>query len=69
MAVTSVTLDGVMRAPGGGDENRDGRFGHGGWVVPQVDVRLGAHMVVVDLIRRAGALLLGRKADDIFAAG
>lgn len=66
VVVEFVTLDGVMQAPGGADEDREGGFAHGGWVVPHFDEQLGAHMVA--LIRRAGALLLGRKTYDIFAA-
>ncbi|MEA2582840.1 MAG: hypothetical protein QOF33_925 [Thermomicrobiales bacterium] len=63
---TFVTLDGVMQAPGDPEEDREGGFTHGGWVVPHFDEQLGAHMV--DLVQRAGALLLGRKTYDIFAA-
>ena len=66
VAVTFVTLDGVMQAPGAPDEDREGGFAHGGWVVPHFDEQGGAHMV--ELIQRAGALLLGRKTYDIFAA-
>ncbi len=66
VAVTFVTLDGVMQAPGGSDEDREGGFAHGGWVVPHFDEQGGAHMV--ELIQRAGALLLGRKTYDIFAS-
>ena len=61
-----VTLDGVMQAPGGSDEDREGGFAHGGWVIPHFDEQIGAHMV--ELVQRAGALLLGRKTYDIFAA-
>jgi dihydrofolate reductase len=61
-----VTLDGVMQAPGGADEDREDGFAHGGWVVPHFDEHLGAHMV--EQVQRAGALLLGRKTYDIFAA-
>ena len=63
---TFVTLDGVMQAPGGSDEDREGGFTHGGWVMPHFDEQLGAHMV--GLVQRAGALLVGRKTYDIFAA-
>src|SRR4051812_15613667 len=63
---TFVTLDGVMQAPGDPDEDREGGFAHGGWVIPHFDEQLGAHMVKI--VQRAGALLLGRKTYDIFAA-
>jgi dihydrofolate reductase len=66
VVVTFVTVDGVMQAPGGSDEDREGGFEHGGWVIPHFDEQLGAHMV--HLVQRAGALLLGRKTFDIFAA-
>lgn len=63
---TFLSLDGVMQAPGGPDEDREGGFEHGGWTVPFFDDQLG--QVMVDLTARAGALLLGRKTYDIFAA-
>ncbi|GAA2635568.1 dihydrofolate reductase family protein [Dactylosporangium fulvum] len=66
LLVTSfMTLDGVVQAPGGPDEDRDGGFTHGGWVVPHFDDQLGT--VMTELVRRAGALLLGRRTYDIFA--
>ncbi len=61
-----VTLDGVMQAPGSSDEDREGGFEYGGWVIPHFDEELGARMV--SLVERAGALLLGRKTYDIYAA-
>jgi dihydrofolate reductase len=54
-----VTLDGVMQAPGGEDEDRDGGFEHGGWTLPfwhdDIGKSFGAIMKDVD------AFLLGRK--------
>jgi dihydrofolate reductase len=63
---TFVTLDGVMQAPGGPDEDRDGGFVHGGWLVPHFDEEMGAAMD--EQMGRAGALLLGRRTYEIFAA-
>jgi dihydrofolate reductase len=66
VAGTFVTLDGVMQAPGGPDEDRDGAFAHGGWLVPYFDDEfLG---IMTEWTKRAGAFLLGRKTYEIFAA-
>ena len=63
---TFVTVDGVMQAPGGPDEDREGGFEHGGWSVHYWDEKMGE--IVTEDTLRAGALLLGRKTYDIFAA-
>jgi dihydrofolate reductase len=62
---TFVTVDGVMQAPGGPDEDREGGFEHGGWVVPFFDEALGEHMDEL-MVKRGDALLLGRKTYEIF---
>ena len=60
-----VTLDGVMQAPGGKDEDRDGGFEHGGWTWPywhdDIGRSFGAMMQDVD------AFLLGRRTYVIHA--
>ncbi|HEV8693170.1 MAG TPA: dihydrofolate reductase family protein [Lysobacter sp.] len=63
---TFVTLDGVMQAPGGPDEDRSGGFEHGGWLVPYFDDMMGA--LITQWTQAADGLLLGRKTYEIFAA-
>src|SRR5439155_123115 len=64
---TFVTLDGVMQAPGGPDEDRSGGFTNGGWSVGYWDDRMGK--VMGDFMGRPFELLLGRRTYGIFAGG
>jgi dihydrofolate reductase len=66
VAGTFVTLDGVLQAPGGPDEDREGGFRHGGWLVPYFDDTFLE--IMTEWTRSAGAFLLGRKTYDIFAS-
>ena len=61
-----VTLDGVIQAPGGPQEDTDGGFIYGGWVAPHSDERLGA--IMREQMTGMRALLLGRKTYEIFAS-
>lgn len=61
-----LTVDGVMQAPGGPEEDRDGGFAHGGWLVPHADEDMG--QIVTESFAQADAFLLGRRTYDIFAA-
>ena len=54
-----VTLDGVMQAPGGIDEDREGGFEHGGWQAPHGDTEAG--QLIAEHHSRVKAILLGRK--------
>lgn len=54
-----VSLDGVMQAPGGKDEDRDGGFEYGGWTIPYWHDDIGKSFV--GLMKDADALLLGRR--------
>jgi dihydrofolate reductase len=63
---TSLTLDGVMQAPGRPDEDRRGSFAHGGWATPYADSILGS--VAGASMATSGGLLLGRRTyEDFFA--
>lgn len=65
-AVTFVSLDGIMQAPGGPNEDPTGGFQCGGWVASHFDAALGGAMA--QIFGRPFDLLLGRKTYDIFAA-
>ena len=61
-----ISLDGVMQAPGGPQEDPTGGFAFGGWTAPHFDAALGGEMG--EIFGRPFDLLLGRKTYDIFAA-
>lgn len=61
-----VSLDGVVQAPGGPDEDRSGGFRHGGWAAPYFDDAMLD--LINDGMAELDALLLGRRTYEIFAA-
>ena len=61
-----VSLDGVMQAPGGPDEDPTGGFKFGGWTAPFSDDVIG--QVIGETFGQPYELLLGRKTYEIFAA-
>ena len=62
-----ISLDGVVQAPGGKDEDTDGGFQHGGWSMPFFDPEsMGA--VIGEVMDRTEALLFGRRTWDGMAA-
>jgi dihydrofolate reductase len=66
IVLSFVTLDGIMQAPGGPDEDPSAGFKHGGWSVGYFDDFLGN--VMTEQMGHPFDLLLGRKTFEIFAA-
>ncbi len=66
IVLSFISLDGVMQAPGGPEEDTSGGFKYGGWTVPYFDDFSGK--VMTEQINWPFDLLLGRKTYDIFAA-
>jgi dihydrofolate reductase len=66
VVLTFITLDGVMQAPGGPEEDPTGGFKYGGWVAGYFDDFLGK--VMVKQMSKPFDLLLGRKTYEIFAS-
>jgi dihydrofolate reductase len=65
IVLSFITLDGVMQAPGGPEEDTSGGFKYGGWVAPYFDEASGK---VMEKQMKPADLLLGRKTFDIFAS-
>ena len=66
VVLTFITLDGVMQAPGGPDEDTSSGFKFGGWQAPYFDEKSGQEMT--KQLSVPYDLLLGRKTYDIFAS-
>ncbi len=66
IVLSFVSLDGVMQAPGGPEEDSTAGFTYGGWTVPYFDEFLGK--VMTEQMEKPFDLLLGRKTFEIFAA-
>lgn len=66
IVLTFITLDGVMQAPGGPEEDTSGGFKYGGWVAGYWDDTLNS--VMGEQMAEPFDLLLGRKTYEIFAA-
>lgn len=64
IVLSFITLDGIMQAPGGPDEDREGGFEYGGWTAPYFDEAAGEIMAKQ---MQPADLLLGRKTFEIFA--
>ncbi len=67
VVVNFVSLDGAMQSVLSADEDREGGFDQGGWVLPYVDEVVERFMSEATA-GAGGALLLGRRTYEIFAA-
>ncbi len=65
IAITQVTVDGVMQAPGGAEEDPRNGFTHGGWAMLYFDE--AARQVIGETIAGEFDMLLGRRTYEIFA--
>lgn len=65
IVLSFITLDGIMQAPGGPEEDTSSGFNYGGWVTPYFDEAIDK---VMDKQLKPADLLLGRKTYDIFAS-
>ncbi|MCX2450113.1 dihydrofolate reductase family protein [Pedobacter sp. PLR] len=65
IVLSFITLDGVMQAPGGPEEDTSGGFKYGGWTAPFADEVSGK---IMEKQMKPADLLLGRKTFEIFAS-
>lgn len=63
--IEHISLDGVIQAPGGPDEDTGGGFSHGGWAFPHSDPAVGE--AIASAHGERFDLLLGRRTYDIWA--
>jgi dihydrofolate reductase len=62
-----ISLDGVVQAPGGADEDLDGGFRHGGWSAPYFDIEVMGQ-AIDEATQRAEAVLQGRRTYEVMAS-
>jgi len=67
IVLSFITLDGVMQAPGGPEEDTSGGFKYGGWTVPYMD-EYGGKIISEQMVGHPFDLLLGRITYDIWSA-
>jgi dihydrofolate reductase len=68
IVLSFITLDGIMQAPGGPEEDTSDGFKYGGWTAPYFTAADEAAGEMMEKQMKAADLLLGRKTFDIFAA-
>jgi dihydrofolate reductase len=66
IVLSFISIDGVMQAPGGPDEDKTSGFKYGGWVFPYFDKFMDE--VMAEQMKGEYDLLLGRKTYEIFAS-
>ena len=65
IVLSMISLDGVMQAPGGPEEDKSGGFKYGGWVAPYGDE---VSDKLLEKIMKPADILLGRKTFQIWEA-
>jgi dihydrofolate reductase len=68
IVLSFITLDGIMQAPGGPDEDTSDGFKYGGWVAPYFTEADDAAGELMQKQMKSADLLLGRKTFEIFAS-